>query len=139
MDIDIKRRHWGGSDALVSKVAAELGCSRAKAGSLMWGDNSAAAIAARIIRALKRAGADETLVRFTQPIDEALHEITPTELTTDLFLAEQQVDGEEDSAELAYLAAPNRDTAVSFLRRARKAGAALNRLCSAVAAKWGLT
>jgi hypothetical protein len=138
MDADVKRRHWGGSDALVAKVAAELGCSRAKAGTLMWGPNSAAALAARIVAALKRAGADETLVRFLQPLDEAMTAARPVDLNSDLFLVEQEADGDEGSAEVAYLAAPNRDTAQSFIRRAQRAAAALNQLVRAVRARWNL-
>ena len=123
---------------MVSRVALALGCSRVKAAGLMWGPHSAAAIAARIVRALKCAGADETLVRFTQPFDEAMHEAAPPSLTPDLFLVEQEADGDEDTAQVAYLTAPNRDTAESFLRRAHKAMAMLNRLCGAVAHRWGL-
>lgn len=138
MVTDVKRRHWGGSDALVNQVAAELGCSRAKAASLMWGTNSAAAIAARIIRALKRAGADETLLRFAQPIDEAMQAAAPAALSGDLFIVEQEADGAEDAAEVAYLAQPNPDTAQSFIRRAQRAAAALNHLVRSVRTRWNL-
>jgi hypothetical protein len=39
---------------------------------------------ARVIAALKAAGADEALVRFIQPIDQAIHAAQPAAVTDDM-------------------------------------------------------
>jgi hypothetical protein len=39
---------------------------------------------ARVIAALKAAGADEALVRFIQPIDQAIHAAQPGAVTDDM-------------------------------------------------------
>jgi hypothetical protein len=51
--------------------------SRRAARILLWGPLSLAHRCARVIAALKAAGEDEAVVRFTQPIDLAIHAAAP--------------------------------------------------------------
>jgi len=122
------RRHWGGSEALVGRVALALGVRGWRASELMWGARSAAAIAATIIRTLKTAQADEALVHFLQPIDLALLAATPEPFSPALIIAEQEADAAEDVAEMAMLATATPATKRAYLRRLEAAIGAAQRL-----------
>jgi hypothetical protein len=49
---------------------------------------------ARVIAALKAAGADEALVRFIQPIDQAIHAAQPTTVAEDRPCREGPIRGD---------------------------------------------
>jgi hypothetical protein len=68
-------------DAPAAIVARALGTSRRRARVALEGPLSLARRCARVIAALKAAGADEALVRFLQPIDLAIHAAQPATLT----------------------------------------------------------
>jgi len=61
-------------------VARALGTNRRAAGVMLWGPLNLARRCARVIDALKAAGADEALVRFLQPIDLAIRAAQPPSL-----------------------------------------------------------
>jgi len=65
-------------------VAHALGTSRRAAEVALWGPMNLARRCARVIAALKAAGADEALVRFLQPIDQAIHAAQPAAVTNDM-------------------------------------------------------
>lgn len=65
-------------------VAHALGTSRRAAEVALWGPMNLARRCARVIAALKAAGADEALVRFLQPIDQAIHAAQPAAVTDDM-------------------------------------------------------
>ena len=71
-------------DVLAETVAHALGTSRRAAEVVLWGPMSLARRCARVITALKAAGADEALVRFIQPIDQAIHAAWPAAVTDDM-------------------------------------------------------
>jgi hypothetical protein len=62
---------------ILPTVARALGTSRRAAEVMMWGPLNLAFRCARVIAALKEAGADEALVRFLQPIDLAIRVAQP--------------------------------------------------------------
>lgn len=132
------RKHWGGRDSLSARVAAALGTSKRAAEGALWGPLNLANRCARVIEALQKAGAHEALVRFLQPIDAAIHSAQPPAISRDLFVAEQQTDGSEDTAETAYLTAPSADTARAYLRSIDADQAARTKLRAALAARYGL-
>lgn len=68
-------------DVLPAAVAQALGISSRAAASALWGPLNLARRCARVIAALKAAGADEALVRFIQPIDLAIHAAQPSAVT----------------------------------------------------------
>jgi hypothetical protein len=68
---------------VTAAVARALGTSRRAAAVALWGPLNLARRCARVIAALKAAGADEALVRFIQPIDLAIHAARPAEVTKD--------------------------------------------------------
>jgi hypothetical protein len=68
---------------VTAAVARALGTSRQAAAVALWGPLSLARRCARVIAALKAAGADEALVRFIQPIDLAIQAARPAALTDD--------------------------------------------------------
>ena len=70
-------------DVLPALVAQALGTSRRTAEVALWGPLSLARRCARVIAALKAAGADEALVQFIQPIDLAIHAAQPSAVTGD--------------------------------------------------------
>ena len=66
-------------------VAHALGTSSRRAAEVsLWGPMSLARRCARVITALKAAGADEALVRFIQPIDQAIHAARPAAVIDDM-------------------------------------------------------
>ena len=66
-------------------VAHALGTSsRREAEVTLWGPMSLSRRCARVIAALKAAGNDEALVRFIQPIDQAIHAAQPAAVTDDM-------------------------------------------------------
>jgi len=67
-------------------VAFALGTSRVRAEAAVRGPLNLALRCARVIDALKAAGADEDLVDFLQPIDLAVCRARPAELAADLML-----------------------------------------------------
>jgi hypothetical protein len=71
-------------DVLPETVAHALGTSCRAAEVALWGPMNLARRCARVITALKAAGADEALVRFIQPIDQALHAAQPAAVTEDM-------------------------------------------------------
>jgi hypothetical protein len=72
-------------DVLPETVAHALGTSSRRAVEVaLWGPMSLARRCARVIAALKAAGADEALVRFIQPIDQAIHAAQPAAVTDDM-------------------------------------------------------
>lgn len=133
-----KRKHWGGPNALAARVAHALGTSQRAAESLLWGPLNIANRCARVVRALREAHADDVLVRFLAPIDEAIHGLPPCTVTTQLLLEEQDADGREDCAQTAFLAAPSEETARLYLRSLDVDLAARAKLRAAIAAKYGL-
>lgn len=65
-------------------VAHALGTSSRRAAEVtLWGPMSLSRRCARVIAALKAAGDDEALVRFIQPIDQAIHAAQPAAITDD--------------------------------------------------------
>ena len=72
------------ADLLPETVAHALGTSRRAAEVALWGPMNLARRCARVIAALKAAGADEALVRFIQPIDQAIHAGQPAAVTDDM-------------------------------------------------------
>jgi hypothetical protein len=71
-------------DVLPETVAHALGTSRRAAEVALWGPMNLARRCARVIAALKAAGDDEALVRFIQPIDQAIHAAQPAAVTDDM-------------------------------------------------------
>jgi len=69
------------SDVLPAAVVRALGTSPRAAADLLWGPLNLARRCARVIAALKTAGADEALVDFIQPIDLAIHAAQPSAVT----------------------------------------------------------
>lgn len=132
------RRHQGGCDSVPLRIAAALGISPRKAEHELWGPLNAAHRAADIIRTLKAIGADDTLVRFIQPIDLAIRDAQPEALRRELVLAEQEADGAEDVAESAFLTCQDLAHAKAYVRRCDETIAATTRLRNAVAARFGL-
>lgn len=65
-------------------VAHALGTSSSRAEVALWGPMSLARRCARVIAALKAAGDDEALVRFIQPIDQAIHAAQPAAVSGDM-------------------------------------------------------
>jgi len=59
-------------DLVATPVARALGISRRAVEVTLWGPLNLAQRCARVITALKAAGADEALVQFIQPIDLAI-------------------------------------------------------------------
>jgi hypothetical protein len=100
-------------DVLPATVAQALGTSRRVAAVALWGPLNLARRCARVIAALKAAGADEALVRFVQPIDLAIHAAQPTAVTDDELLETDpgSRDEERSSAGLA------REIAQAYLNR----------------------
>lgn len=96
-------------DVLAATVAGALGTSRRAAAIALWGPMNLAHRCARVIAALRAAGADETLVRFIQPIDLAIHAAQPAALTDDERVADPVL---HDSTGL-----PPREIAQAFLNR----------------------
>jgi len=85
----VERNPWGRgpqarrSEVLPTAVARALGTSRQAAEAALWGPKNLARRCARVIAALKAAGADEALVRFIQPIDLAIQSAQPAALSDD--------------------------------------------------------
>lgn len=101
------------ADVLPATVAQALGTSRRAAAVALWGPLNLARRCARVIAALKAAGADEALVRFIQPIDLAIHAAQPAAVTDDELLETHPVprDTEQSSA------GPTREVAQAYLNR----------------------
>src|SRR6266481_2254818 len=68
-----KRRHDGGQNALPERLAKALGRRRRWVEAAIWGDFSMSQTCARLITALRNAGATDTLAKFVAPIREALN------------------------------------------------------------------
>jgi len=71
------------AEVLSAALARALGTTRRGAEVTLWGPLNLARRCARVITALKAAGADEELVRFIQPIDLAIGSAKPAELQDD--------------------------------------------------------
>ena len=99
-------------DVLPGAVAQALGTSRRAAEAALWGPLNLARRCARVIAALKAAGADEALVRFIQPIDLAIHGAQPTTVTDDGLLGASWV-----SCDVEPPAVPTREVAQAFLNK----------------------
>ena len=99
-------------DALPAAVARALGTSRRAAEAALWGPLNLARRCARVIAALKAAGADEALVRFIQPIDLAIHGALPTTITNDGLLGAHWV-----SRDVEPPGVPTRELAQAYLSR----------------------
>ena len=99
-------------DVLPAAVAQALGTSRRAAEAALWGPLNLARRCARVIAALKAAGADEALVRFIQPIDLAIHGAQPTTVTDDGLLGARWV-----SRDVEAPAVPTREVAQAYLNR----------------------
>lgn len=97
-------------DVLPATVAHALGTSRRAAEVALWGPMNLARRCARVIAALKAAGADEALVRFIQPIDQAIYAAQPGAITEDEL-------PEATPAEPDPAAVPPRDVAQAYLNR----------------------
>ena len=69
---------------LFPAVAMALGVSRVRAEAAVRGPLNLALRCARVIDALKAAGADEDLVTFLQPIDLAVCRARPADVATDV-------------------------------------------------------
>jgi len=69
---------------LLPAVAFALGTSRIRAEAAVRGPLNLALRCARVIDALKAAGADEELVDFLQPIDLAVSRARPADVAADL-------------------------------------------------------
>jgi hypothetical protein len=97
----VERNTWGRgpqtrrSDVLPTAVARALGTSRHAAEAALWGPKNLAHRCARVIAALKAAGADEALVRFIQPIDLAIRSAQPAALSGDERLSATPVPSRE--------------------------------------------
>jgi len=74
-------------DVGTETVAHALGTSSARAAEVaLWGPMNLARRCARVIAALKAAGDDEALVRFIQPIDQAIRAAQPATVSDDALL-----------------------------------------------------
>lgn len=74
-----------GDDLAPETVVHALGTSSSRAAEVtLWGPMSLSRRCARVITALKAAGDDEALVRFIQPIDQAIHAARPATVTDDM-------------------------------------------------------
>jgi len=69
---------------ILPAVAFALGTSRVRAEAAVRGPLNLALRCARVIDALKTAGADEELVEFLQPIDLAVSRARPADLAAEL-------------------------------------------------------
>lgn len=69
---------------MLPAVAFALGTSRVRAEAAVRGPLNLALRCARVIDALKAAGADEDLVNFLQPIDLAVCRARPADVATDV-------------------------------------------------------
>lgn len=124
-----KRKHCGGADALPERIARALGWRRHRAEAAIWGPFNYAETTARIIRALREAGATDTLAKFTAPIREALESPRPVADLNLALDAEQEADSAEDVSELRFL----RDrTDVSLAAAIRAEERAAYRACALV-------
>jgi len=103
----------GEGDALPARVAEALGTSRRAAEIGLWGPLNLAQRCARVITALKLAGADEALVQFIQPIDLAIHAAQATAVTHDVPLWGDPVSRDADPSP----AAPTREVAQAYLNQ----------------------
>lgn len=100
-------------DILPATVAQALGTSRRAAEAALWGPLNLARRCARVIAALKAAGADEALVRFIQPIDLAIHAAQPAAVSEDELLGVPWVSRDEEPSP----AVPTREEAQAYLNR----------------------
>lgn len=104
----------GERDALPARVAEALGTSRRAAEIGLWGPLNLAQRCARVITALKLAGADEALVQFIQPIDLAIHAAQATAVTHDVPLWGDPVSHDAGGPPPA---APTREVAQAYLNQ----------------------
>jgi len=93
-----KRRHNGGTNALPEKIARVLGWRRHRVEAALWGPLNLALICARVIEALRQAGASDTLLKFAAPLRAAING-TPPRFTPEIQIAARQADADEDVAE----------------------------------------
>lgn len=92
-------------------VAQALGTSRQEAERALRGPLSLPRQCARVIAALKAAGAEEALVQFIQPIDLAIHEAQPA------AVADRDERGLWGEDEERAGVAPTRELAQGYLNR----------------------
>jgi hypothetical protein len=95
-------------DVVTAAVARALGTSRRAAAVALWGPLNLARRCARVIAALKAAGADEALVRFIQPIDLAIHAARPATITDDVLPNAQSVSPAQSGPSFPPGASPGR-------------------------------
>jgi hypothetical protein len=93
---------------VTAAVARALGTSRRAAAVALWGPLNLARRCARVIAALKAAGADEALVRFIQPIDLAIHAARPATVTDDELPKAQSVSPAQSGPSCSPGASPGR-------------------------------
>lgn len=98
-------------DLLPATVAQTLGTSRRAVEVALWGPLNLAQRCARVIAALKAAGADEALVSFIQPIDLAIHAAQPAAVTNEELLGASPILQDEDRTS----ATPKREAAQAYL------------------------
>jgi hypothetical protein len=98
-------------DLLPATMAQTLGTSRRAVEVALWGPLNLAQRCARVIAALKAAGADEALVSFIQPIDLAIHAAQPAAVTNQEMLGAPSISQDEDWTS----GTPTREVAQAYL------------------------
>lgn len=110
------RSHRGGERALPERLAKQLGRRRKWVEGALWGPFNYATTCARLIDALRAAGAVDSLARFVAPIRAALDGHRPCRLTGGLELAATEADAAESVAEKRYDLTHTRETKENLLK-----------------------
>lgn len=111
-----RRNHQGGDHALPERLAKQLGRRRKWIEGAIWGPFNYAQTCARLIDALRAAGAVDTLARFAAPIRAALQGHPHVRLTGGLELAAREADATEAVAEKRYDLTHTRESKAALLK-----------------------
>lgn len=136
-------RRWGVRgrlDPVSVYLAPQLGLAPKSVEHLLRasGPRSVSAMCATIIRAFHATGDHERLARFLAPIDLAVAEAQPPELTDDLLMDLEESDAQDNPARAAFLMARDAASADTLKRRLVKLRLFIDRVVAALNEEYDL-
>lgn len=114
------RVHSGGENAVATRLARRLGYTPGTASQKLWGSQRLNLQVVQVIRICREAGQEELLYRWLKPVLDAYTGTEAPPLVAATWNLEQEADGAEDVAAIAYhlnRTPENRDRLIRALDR----------------------